>query len=374
MQMIYFDNAATTRVNLEVLKTFNDLHSKFFANSASTHKLGKEVYRLEEMARNQISSLLKCESSEIIFTSGATESNNLAIKGIAFQYQNRGKHLITTKVEHPSVLNAFKSLEEDFGFSVTYLDVNEKGVISLEELKNSLRNDTILVSIMSVNNEVGSINPIEEIGKLLKPYPKIVFHTDATQSIGKIQIDYKDVDLLSMSSHKIHGFKGSGLLLKRKHLDLLPLLSGGGQEFNYRSGTNNYIYEVCLAKTLRLALEKQLINFDYVKNINLYCREKLSNLNVKINSPIDGSPFILSLSLNKKASVVSEALSLEDIYVSTKSACSSKKSPTSYVLLAMHKDINDATNAIRLSFSEENTKEEIDVFVNSLTKILNNIK
>ena len=227
---------------------------------------------------------------------------------------------------------------------------------------------------MSVNNEVGSINPIEEIGKLLKPYPKIVFHTDATQSIGKIQIDYKDVDLLSMSSHKIHGFKGSGLLLKRKHLDLLPLLSGGGQEFNYRSGTNNYIYEVCLAKTLRLALEKQLINFDYVKNINLYCREKLSDLNVKINSPIDGSPFILSLSLNKKASVVSEALSLEDIYVSTKSACSSKKSPTSYVLLAMHKDINDATNAIRLSFSEENTKEEIDIFVNSLTKILNNIK
>ena len=372
--MIYFDNAATTRVNLEVLKTFNDLHGKFFANSASTHKLGKEVYRLEEMARSQIASLLKCEAGEVLFTSGATESNNLAIKGIAFKYQNRGKHIITTKVEHPSVLNAFKSLEEDFGFNVTYLNVNNEGVISLEELSNSIRNDTILVSIMSVNNEVGSINPIEEVGKMLKKYPKIIFHSDATQSIGKINIDYKDVDLISMSSHKIHGFKGSGLLIKRKNIDLLPLLSGGGQEFNLRSGTNNYIYEVCLAKTLRLALENQNSNYDYVKELNLYAREKLKNLDIRINSPINGSPFILSLSVNKKASVVSEALSLEDIYVSTKSACSSKKSPTSYVLLAMHRNIDDATNAIRLSFTKENTKEEIDIFVDKLTKILNNIK
>lgn len=372
--MIYFDNAATTRINSEVLKTFNDLHSKFFANSASTHKLGKEVYRLEEMARSQISSLLKCESSEIIFTSGATESNNLAIKGAAFKYQNRGKHLITTKVEHPSVLNAFKSLEQDFGFNVTYLDVNEEGVISLDDIKKSIRNDTILVSVMSVNNEVGSINPIGDIAKLLKSYPKVIFHTDATQSIGKVNINYSDVDLLSMSSHKIHGFKGSGLLLKRKNIDLLPLLSGGGQEFNYRSGTNNYIYEVCLAKTLRLALEEQESNYKYVKELNLYARDRLKDIDVKINSPIDGSPYILSLSLNKKASVVSEALSLEDIYVSTKSACSSKKSPTSYVLLAMHRDINDATNAIRISFTKENTKEEIDTFVDSLTKVLNNIK
>lgn len=372
--MIYFDNAATTKVNKEILTGFCDLNDKFFANSASTHKLGKEAYRLEEMARSQIGKLLKCDPSEVIFTSGATESNNLAIKGAAFSYQNRGKHLITTKVEHPSVLNAFKSLEDDFGFRVTYLDVDSTGCIDVERLKNAIRDDTILVSIMAVNNEVGTINPIGEIGKLLKKYPKILFHCDATQAIGKIAIDYDNVDLYSLSSHKLHGFKGSGLLIKRKNIDLLPLLSGGGQEFNYRSGTNNYIYEVCLAKTLRIALENQEINYDYVKGLNLYLRKKIEKLGVRINSPIEGSPYIFNFSLDKKASVVSEALSLKDIFVSTKSACSSKKSPTSYVLQAMGKSSVDSMNAIRISFSNENTKEEIDVFVKELEEILITVK
>lgn len=372
--MIYLDNAATTRLNREVLKGFNDLNLKFFANSASTHKLGIEAYRLEEKARSQIASFLNCEPNEIIFTSGATEANNLAIKGSALKYKNRGNHIITSKVEHPSVLNAFKSLEEDFGFHVTYLDVNNDGTVELESLKNAIRNDTILVSLMAVNNEVGSINPIKDIGELLRKYPKILFHCDATQAIGKIKIDYSNVDLLSMSSHKIHGFKGSGLLLKRKNIDLLPLLSGGGQEFNYRSGTNNYVYEVCLAKTLRISFEELENNYKYVKHLNDYLRSKLEGLNVRINSPKISSPYILSLSLDKKASVVSEALSLKDIYVSTKSACSSKKSPTSYVLLAMGKSSQDAMNAIRISFSNENTKEEIDIFIKELKEILNTLK
>lgn len=372
--MIYLDNAATTRLNKEVLKTFNDLNDKFFANSASTHKLGQEVYRLEEMARTQIANLFKCDSSEVIFTSGATESNNLAIKGTAFSYKNRGKHIITSKVEHPSVLNAFKSLEEDFGFNVTYLDVDSEGKVSVEQLKKALREDTILVSLMAVNNEIGTINPIEEIGMLLKNYPKIFFHCDATQSIGKIDISYKDVDMLSLSSHKIHGFKGSGLLIKKKNIDLLPLLSGGGQEFNYRSGTNNYFYEVTLAKTLRIAFEKQKQNYQYVKELNEHFRNISKDLGIRINSPVDGSPYVINFSLDKKASVVSEALSLKDIYVSTKSACSSKKSPTSYVLLAIGKDKMDAMNAIRISFSEENTKEELDIFVKELKVILDAIK
>lgn len=372
--MIYFDNAATTKLNKEVLKGFNDLNLKFFANSASTHKLGIESYRLEEKARSQIATLLNCEPNEIIFTSGATESNNLAIKGSALKYKNRGKHIITSRVEHPSVLNAFKSLEEDFGFHVTYLDVNSDGSIELDSLKKAIRDDTILVSLMAVNNEVGSINPIKEIGELLKKYPKVIFHCDATQAIGKIKLDYTNVDLLSMSSHKIHGFKGSGLLLKRKNIDLMPLFSGGGQEFNYRSGTNNYIYEVCLAKTLRISFEELENNYKYVKELNDYLRIKLEELNVRINSPINASPYILSLSLDKKASVVSEALSLKDIYVSTKSACSSKKSPTSYVLLAMGKSSLDSMNAIRISFSNENTKEEIDIFVKELNEILKTLK
>lgn len=372
--MIYLDNAATTKLNSEVLKGFCELNNKFFANSASTHKLGQEAYRLEEMARNQIAKLLKSDPSEIIFTSGATESNNLAIKGSAFSYQNRGKHLITSKVEHPSVLNAFKSLEEDFGFKVSYLDVDENGKVNIDTLKSTLREDTILVSLMAVNNEVGCINPIEEIGELLKKYPKVLFHCDATQAIGKVDIDYSNVDLLSMSSHKIHGFKGSGLLLKRKNIDLVPLLSGGGQEFNYRSGTNNYLYEVCLAKTLRIALETQKENYQYVKELNIYLRDLLKGVEVRINSSLDGSPYILNFSINKKASVVSEALSLKDIYVSTKSACSSKKSPSSYVLEAMGRNKNDSMNAIRISLSNETTKEELLTFVNELNVILNTVK
>lgn len=372
--MIYLDNAATTKLNEEILKGFSELNNKFFANSASTHKLGQEAYRLEEMARSQIAKLLNCDPSEVIFTSGATESNNLAIKGVAFSYQNRGKHIITSKVEHPSVLNAFKSLEKDFGFRVSYLDVDENGVVSVESVKKALCNDTILVSLMSVNNEVGCINPIEDIGILLKKYPKVFFHSDATQAIGKIDIDYSNVDLISMSAHKIHGFKGSGLLIKRKNIDLVPLLSGGGQEFNYRSGTNNYIYEVCLAKTLRIALENQLSNYKYVKELNMYLRSLIKDMDIRINSNIDSSPYIINLSINKKASVVSEALSLKEIYVSTKSACSSKKSPTSYVLEAMGRGKLDAANALRISLSKDTTKEEITIFVKELKRILNEVK
>lgn len=372
--MIYLDNAATTKLNGEVLKSFCELNNQFFANSASTHKLGQEAYRLEEMARNQIAKLLKSDPSEVIFTSGATESNNLAIKGVAFSYKNRGKHLITSKVEHPSVLNAFKMLENDFGFRVTYLDVNEYGQIEIDTLKKALTDDTILVSIMAVNNEVGSINPIEEIGSLLKNYPKVLFHCDATQAIGKINLDYSNVDLLSLSAHKIHGFKGSGLLLKRKNIELSPLLSGGGQEFNYRSGTNNYPYEVCLAKTLRIALENQNKNYQYVKSLNDYLRTLLEDLDVKINSSKVGSPYIVNISINKKASVVSEALSLKDIYVSTKSACSSKRSPSSYVLEAMGLSKFDSMNAIRISLSNETTKEEILTFIKELKVILNTVK
>ena len=372
--MIYFDNAATTIVDKEVLKSFNEINTRFFANPASSHKLGQETFNLENIARRNIAKIFASKEEEIIFTSGATESNNLAIKGCAFRYQNRGKHIITTKVEHPSVLNAFRQLE-DFGFSVTYLDVDKDGKVSFEELKEAIRDDTILVSIMSVNNEVGTINDIEGIAKYLKTFPKIVFHTDATQAIGKIDIDYKNVDLVSLSAHKLHGFKGSGALIKRANIDLLPIASGGGQEFSYRSGTNNFPYEICLAKTLRIAYEKQKENYEKVKKLNDRLREELNKMpGVKINSPLDASPYILNFSTVKKASVVAEGLSLKEIYVSTKSACSSKKIPTSYVLQAMGRDEFDSANAIRVSFSNENTLEEIDIFIKELSNILLKLK
>ena len=373
--MIYFDNAATTPVSEEVLSSFDKVVTKYFANPASNHKLGQISADLEKKAREQIAKLFLVEDNEVIFTSGATESNNLAIKGAAFRYKNRGNHIITTNVEHPSVLNAFALLEEQFGFKVTYLPVSSEGTVNVKQVEDALQDDTFLVSIMSVNNEIGSINDVEAIAKMLKKYPKILFHVDATQSIGKIDISLKNIDLLSMSAHKINGFKGSGILIKKKNIELVPLLSGGGQEQNIRSGTNNFPYEVCISKALRIALQNREKHYRYVKELNDYLREKLSSIEgVSINSPLNGSPYILNFSINKKASVITEGLSNEDIYVSTKSACSSKHSPYSYVIKALVKSEQEATNSIRLSFSYPNTKQEIDIFCQKLQHLLNTIK
>ncbi|MGN1294886.1 MAG: cysteine desulfurase family protein [Bacilli bacterium] len=373
--MIYFDNAATTPVSEEVLDSFNKVVTKYFANPASNHKLGQVSADLEKKAREQIAKLFYVEESEVIFTSGATESNNLAIKGASFKYKNRGNHIITTNVEHPSVLNAFAQLEEQFGFKVTYLPVSQEGTVSVNQVEEALQDDTILVSIMSVNNEIGAINDVDAIGKMLKKYPKIIFHVDATQSIGKIDISLKNIDMMSMSAHKINGFKGSGILIKKKNIDLLPLSSGGGQEQNIRSGTNNFPYEVCISKAIRIALENREKHYQYVEELNRYLREKILKIEgVSINSPQNASPYILNFSIKKKASVITEGLSNEEIYVSTKSACSSKHSPYSYVIKAIGKSDDEATNAIRISLSYKNTKDEIDIFYLKLKNLLQTIK
>lgn len=373
--MIYLDHAASTPVSEEIQDSFNKVAMKYYANPASVHRFGLEAYELEKKARQQIADLFGVESNEVLFTSGATEANNLAIKGTAFKYKNRGNHLITTKVEHPSVLNAFMQLEEEFGFRVTYLNVDAKGQVDFNELKEAIDNQTILVSIIAVNNEVGAINDIDQIGRYLKQYPKVIFHSDITQAVGKIKQNYQNVDLLSLSAHKLNGFKGSGLLIKKKNIDLLPLLSGGGQELNLRSGTNNLPYEVCLAKALRIAFEKQEEHYQKVLSLNKYLIEKLQHLEeTKLNSTEMGSPYIVNFSINKKASVVAEALSLQDIYVSTKSACSSKKSSSSYVLEAMGKSKNEASNAIRISLSYLNQEAELETFIKALEKILKNTR
>lgn len=373
--MIYFDHAATTPIRHEILDTYNDLLNNFFANPSSLHRLGQETSHLLSIAREQIASLFKRKSEEVIFTSGATEANNLAIKGYALRYQNRGKHLITSKIEHPSVLKAFEQLEKQ-GFECTYLDVDDNGTINLEQLRNSIRNDTILVSIMTVNNEVGSINNIKEIAAIVHQYPKVVFHSDTTQAIGKIDIPYNDIDIFVLSAHKLNGLKGSGALIKRKHIEFLPLLSGGGQEFDYRSGTNDFQKEVVLAKTVRLVLEEQKKHYLKVKELHDYLLALLnSNKEISLNSPIDGSPYIINFSfLNKKASVVVEALSKAEIMVSTISACSSKKTVHSYVLEAMGKSKQIYQNSLRVSFGYQNTKEEIDYFVKVLFETINSIR
>lgn len=373
--MIYFDNAATTRVNDEVLDSFNTCIKNYFGNSSSLHKEGLKAGELEKKASKQIASFFNANEDEVIFTSGATEANNLALKGTAFYYQKRGKHIITSKVEHLSVLSTIKHLEEEYGFDVTYLDVDSTGKISIEDLKKSIREDTILVSIMAVNNEVGTIMPIEQIASMLKSFPKIHFHVDATQAIGKIDINYKDVDLITLSAHKIHGFKCSGLLIKRKTTNLVPLLNGGGHQNNLRSGTTSSANEVALAKTIRLAFLNQAKSYDKISKLNKYLREKLLKIEgVIINSSEDSSPFILSFVTPKKGSVVAEALSNKNIFVSTKSACSSKKVASSYVLEAMNLSDYIAQNSIRLSFSDDNDIQEIDIFIDELKQILNTIK
>ncbi|MCH5172137.1 MAG: cysteine desulfurase [Erysipelotrichales bacterium] len=376
--MIYFDNAATTSVNSEVLNSFNELCVKYYGNAASNHKYGQDSSRLLNMSREQILKLFNLDNSyQVVFTSGATESNNIAIKGVALAYQNRGKHLITSSVEHPSVLNAFKQLEEEFGFSLTILPVNEQGCVALDTLKNAMRNDTILVSIMHVNNEVGSVNDIEKMSEIIHKYPKCFFHSDTTQGITKLPLNYKVLDMFIASSHKIHGLKGSGMLIIKKNIRPLPLFSGGGQEDNIRSGTNDVPRDVVLAKTLRLEIEKTNKNYQHIKEINNYLKEELKGIEeVVINSPdINASPYILNFSLTKhKASVVVEALSLQNIMVSTISACSSKKNEKSHVLTAMNKGITIASNSIRLSFDENNTINEAKQFIIALKKILNELR
>lgn len=373
--MIYLDNAATTPIRKEVLEGYQELLKTQFANPASLHRLGQESARLLDKAREQIASFFHAKKEEVIFTSGATEANNLAIKGYAFRYQNRGKHLITTKVEHPSVLRAFEQLE-NFGFTCTYLPVDQSGKVRLIDLQNAMTKDTILVSIMAVNNEVGSVNDVRAIADIVHQYPKAAFHSDTTQAIGKIALPYEVIDMFVCSGHKLQGLKGSGLLIKRKKIDLLPLASGGGQEFGLRSGTNDFPKEVILAKTVRLAFEEQKEREAKVRILHDYAWTCLSSLSgIQINSPRDGSPYILNFSfLEKKASVIVEALSRAGIMVSTISACSSKKTAHSVVLEAMGKTKQIYQNSLRMSFSAENTLEEIDRTIQEIIKIMREIR
>ena len=374
--IIYLDNAATSKVYPEVLDSYNQITLKYFANPSSIHKLGQESNRLLEKSREQILSLLNLTHHEVIFTSGATEANNLAIKGYALANRSRGNHLITTAVEHPSVLNTFKALEK-YGYEVTILPVNKNGAIEVNSLKAAIKDNTILVSIMSVNNETGAINPIKEVGELLKNYPKIAFHVDMTQAMGKIDIPLENIDMFSFSGHKIHALLGSGALIKEKKIILEPIANGGGQENNYRSGTNTLALSATLAKALRICLKEQKENYQKVSNLrdylvsylkdnpDLYCLNSLDSTN----------PYIVNFSLiNHKASVVVEALSNKGIMVSSLSACHSKNEDYSYVVLAMNNDMKLAHNTIRVSFSYDNTVDDVNALIRGLKQIMKEIK
>ena len=374
--IIYLDNAATTKVDKEVLETYNKVSTTFFANTSSIHSLGYKNNDLLEKARASILSNLNLKDDELIFTSGATESNNLAIKGYALKHKNRGNHIIVSSIEHPSVLECAKQLESEFGFNVTYLPVKEDGKIDINTLKEAIRKETILVSIMSVNNETGVIEPIEEIASLLKGYNNIVFHVDAVQSIGKVDINLKDVDMITLTSHKINGLKGIGALIKKKNISLLSLNTGGGQENNLRSGTYDLANIVSFAKAIDIAIKNQKSRYMYVKNLSdiLYEYFLTNKDEYHLNSNKE-NPYIVNVSLlNKKASVIVEGLSSSGVMVSSISACHSKGEPFSYVVMEMSHNEKLARNTLRISLSHENTKEEIEEFIAKLTKFNKEIR
>ncbi|MBB5324476.1 cysteine desulfurase [Anoxybacillus tepidamans] len=368
--MIYLDNSATTKPFPEVIDSFVTVATKYFGNPSSLHELGRKAERLLIQSREQVAALLDVKPNEIIFTSGGTEANNFAIKGVAFQYRQRGNHIITTAIEHPSVAEPCRQLEE-LGFEVTYLPVNENGVIDVEELARALRNDTILVSVMHVNNEVGSIQPIEQIGRLLQQYPKTFFHVDHVQGIGKVPLDLKKahVDLCTMSAHKFHGLRGAGILYVRNGIRLSPLLAGGGQELQLRSGTENVAAIVAMTKALRMSLEAYERQSSRLLAIKEQWLNELKNIaDIHINTPLDHSaPHIINFSLNGlKSEVFVHELAKQQIFVSTTSACSSKKRAPSKTLVAMGVEQKQAESSIRISLSYENTLEEIPVAIRAI--------
>lgn len=375
--MVYLDYVSTTPLNSEVNQMYQSLLNDYFANADSLYDIGIQTSRLMEQSRSLVAQMLKVKSTEIIFTSGASESNNTAIKGCAFQYQNRGKHLITSVIEHSSVYNTFIQLRDVFGFEVDFISVDQDGIINLDELKSKIRDDTILISIMYVNNEVGTIQPIQEIRQIIQEKnPKIKFHVDMVQALAKIPVDLSIVDLASFSAHKIYGLKGSGILYKNESTTIVPLINGGQQEEGLRGGTSNTATHTMFAKTLRLALENFQEKYQYVESLNHYVREELEKDGIVINTPAQhSSPYILNFSaVGYKPEVLLHALEENKCYVSTKSTCSSHKNDISRTLAAMNLSKDIAQSAMRMSFSHLTTKEEVDEFLYYFHQALKIIK
>ncbi len=367
--MIYFDNAATTKIYDDALTSYVQVSQKFFGNPSSLHQLGVDAYQVLTKARAQVASLLSVQPEEIFFTSGGTESNNWAIKGTALEKSVFGKHIITTKIEHPSVIQTCKQLER-FGFEVTYLDVDSKGIVSIDQLKESLRKDTILVSVMAVNNEVGAVQPIAEIAKVLEEYPSIHFHVDAVQAVERASqlLAIGRIDLLSLSAHKFHGPRGVGIMYKKFGRKIQALLTGGGQEKGERSTTENLPGIVATTKALRMALEEESVTGELRSQL---WKELATKSEIRIFSPEDGASHVLCFAIKGvRGEVVVHAFENHGIYISTTSACSSKKGDSSSTLYAMDVPTEWATGAVRVSFSNDNTKEEVEQFIEVLHQLM----
>ncbi len=366
--MIYFDNSATTPIFPQSLDAYIKTSQRIIGNPSSLHDLGNQANRLLQQARKQIAELITVTPDEIYFTSGGTEGDNWVLKGTMIEKREYGNHMIISGIEHPAVSETAEQLKS-LGVEVSIAPVYNQGFVIVDELKKLIRKDTVLVSIMAVNNEIGSIQPILEISELLKEYPKIHFHVDAVQAIGKVSLSEwltERVDFATFSAHKFHGPRGIGFIYWKKGRRLAPFLNGGGQEKNQRSGTENVPAIVAMAKALRIALDRKLQKPDHTKHL----KEALINA-LKAYEKVtifsegeDYAPHILCFSLKGiRGEVLVHALEEKQIFISTTSACSSRKHLASSTLHAMHVPDDLATSAVRISLDESNSMAEVEQFM-----------
>lgn len=366
--MIYFDNSATTQISPEVLATYDTVSKKIWGNPSSLHNFGEEAWNLLEQARQQIANLMGVKPSEIIFTSGGSEGDNWVIKGTALAKRRFGKHIITTSVEHAAVRNAMAQLEE-LGFTVTYLPVAQEGRIDPADVQAALRPDTILVSIMAVNNEIGTVQPIKAVGEILKDYPNVHYMVDAVQAIGKgldDQVFSDRVDFATFSGHKFHAPRGTGFVYVKSGRKLAPLIAGGGQERTLRSGTENTPGDVAMARAIRLVKEHedQTVAREQVIKERIYDHLQQFDHVKLFSGRQDGfAPHILCFAIvGVRGETIVHAFEERGIYISTTSACSSKKHAEAGTLAAMKVPENEATSAVRISLGDQNTLVDADQF------------
>lgn len=374
MDIVYFDNSATTQIKKEVLKEMFPYLCVEYGNPSSIYTIGRSAKRAIEIARVRVASLINCLPEEVYFTSCGTESNNTALKGIAHINSKKGNHIITSKIEHPSVLNTCKRLEEE-GYEVSYINVDENGIIKIDELISSIRKDTILISIMFANNEIGSIQPIKEIGEIAKKN-NIIFHTDAVQAVGNINVNVREynIDMLSLSGHKIYAPKGVGVLYVKKGIEFQKYLDGGHQEKDLRAGTENVASIVGLGKASKIAEENLSDYCKKLKEIRDYCYTKiLENFkNIHLNGGMNNRlPGNLNISFEDiESSELLYELDEYGICASGGSACSSGNNSPSHVLTSIGLKPELTKGAIRFSFGDYNTKEQVDYLIYVLKKII----
>lgn len=361
--MIYLDYSASTPVDSDVLELFYNTTKKYYANPNSSHKLGRKLKELIDKCTLNMANNLHVLPEEIIYTSGASESNNLVIKGICERYKNRGKHILISSLEHNSIVSSATIMQEQ-GFDVELIPINKDGFVDIDSLKKMIREDTILVSVCSVDSEIGLRQPIEKIGELLKDYPNCFFHTDASQAIGKVSIDFTNVDLITITPHKFYGINGFGMLIKKKNVSLKPQINGGKSTTVYRSGTPELANIIACGKALDIALVNQKERYEYVKKLSDKLKDKLKEYkNVHINNTENSIPHTINFSIKGiKSLELQEKLENYDIYVSTKTSCCPLETP-SKLIYALTKDKGLSSSSLRVSISHLTTEEEVDKFL-----------